>query len=135
VGEEFDPLTAPLEDVLGRVEAEVAIAPDVPEPTAVEPTAVEPVAVQPAAPPTPRADESSAVVETPGPTEESEVSEVTDLDVMLSMLAAEHRAMDRTSIWNERMGDRSTRLAVMVGGTALVALAFFVALTVLGAIF
>jgi hypothetical protein len=58
-----------------------------------------------------------------------------DVDVMLSMLAAEHRQNDRSAALAERMSDRSVRMAVMFGGMVLVgALAFF-GLTALGLIF
>ena len=78
---------------------------------------------------------SSAAV-TPAEANESETnSEVTDLDVMFSMLAAEHRRGDPTQTLADRLEDKSTRIAVMVGGTMVVALLAFVALTVLGAIF
>lgn len=68
--------------------------------------------------------------------EEPEASpEVSDIDVMLSMLAAEHREGDPTSRWVGGMEDKATRIAVMVGGTVVVAALGFLMLTVLGAIF
>jgi hypothetical protein len=66
---------------------------------------------------------------------DSAQGEVTDVDVMLSMLAAEHRMTDPAADLAERLGDRSTRITVMVGGTILIAGLGFLVLTVLGAIF
>ena len=67
---------------------------------------------------------------------EPEVSpEVSDVDVMLSMLAAEHRQGDPTSRWAGSMDDKATRIAVMAGGAVLIAAVGFLLLTLLGAIF
>ena len=105
----FDPLTAPLDEVVGRGEA--------PEP----PDA--PVETLPA----------PAVIARTGPEVEASPVEVSDIDVMLSMLAAEHRQSDPTAGIAERLEDRSTRVAVMVGGTVLIGAVIFLALTILGA--
>ena len=66
---------------------------------------------------------------------EDEAAEVTDIDVMFSMLSAEHRAMDRTSAITARMDDKSARVAIMIGGGLIIGAVLFLALTVLGAIF
>jgi hypothetical protein len=66
--------------------------------------------------------------------DEEPKQEVTDVDVMLSMLAAEHRRSDPSAGLAERLGDRSTRITVMVGGTILIAGIGFLVLTVLGAV-
>jgi hypothetical protein len=63
-----------------------------------------------------------------------EAENVTSVDVMLSMLAAEHRMADPAAGLADRMEDKSTRIAVMVGGTLLVAVVGFLLLLVLGAI-
>ena len=60
---------------------------------------------------------------------------MTDIDVMFSMLSAEHRAMDRTSALTARMDDKSARVAIMIGGGLVIGAVLFLALTVLGAIF
>jgi hypothetical protein len=100
----FDPLTAPLHEVVGQSESGAAP----PEPViAAEPAVVE---VEPTAP-------------------------VSDVDVMLSMLAAEHRQNDPAAGLAERFSDKSTRIVVMVGGMLVVCLVGFLALTILGAIF
>jgi hypothetical protein len=58
-----------------------------------------------------------------------------DVDVMLSMLAAEHRQNDRSAALAERMSDRGVRMAVMFGGMLLVGAMAFFGLTALGLIF
>jgi hypothetical protein len=63
------------------------------------------------------------------------VQEVSDIDVMLSMLAAEHRAMDPTTALSDRFEEKSTRVAIMIGGTVVVGALLFAVLMVLGAIF
>jgi len=110
---EFDPLTAPLDEVVGR--DSTPERPDAP---------VAPVGPLPEAPASAR---SEPELEAPG-------VEVSDLDVMFSMLAAEHRRSDPAAGIAERLQDRSTRIAVMVGGTALVGVVVFLVLTVLGAL-
>ena len=70
----------------------------------------------------------------PASSEDDDV-EVTDIDVMFSMLSAEHRAMDRTSAITARMDDKSARVAIMIGGALIIGALLFLALTVLGAIF
>jgi hypothetical protein len=69
------------------------------------------------------------------PIDDEPVVEITDLDVMFSMLAAEHRQSDPTAGIAARLQDRSTRIAVIVGGMALIGAVGFLVLTVLGAIF
>jgi len=122
----FDPLTAPLADVMGRggdpdIVAEPA-EPFEPEarsgPEAVHHPEVVPAVVAP--------DESTAGDE--------RMADVSDVDVMLSMLAAEHRRSEPASELAERLGDRSTRVAVMVGGTFVVGAVLFAILTALGAL-
>ncbi|MCZ3387868.1 MAG: hypothetical protein LH645_01820 [Actinomycetia bacterium] len=126
----FDPLTAPLEQVVGRSEA--------PEPPVADP-------VIESAPATPvgdlRLDRASNHLAVSSPeepvdtTDDKSAVEVSDLDVMFSMLAAEHRRSDVTAQIVDRLEDRSTRIAVMVGGMVLVGAVSFLVLTVLGAIF
>ncbi len=116
----FDPLTAPLDDVIdvaaglsATSEPESAADPgrvSVPEPI-IEATRPD----DPHQPDEPKAD-------------------VSDVDVMLSMLAAEHRRAEPASGLAERLGDRSTRVAVMVGGTVIVGAVLFAILTALGAL-
>jgi hypothetical protein len=135
---DFDPLTAPLEELeqreslgAGQPDEQVGEAletidesqsTDVLAPPAATPV-VEP-APKPAFPPA-----------EPVPAEAATDAGLDDVDVMLSMLAAEHRQNDRSAALAERMSDRSVRMAVMFGGMVLVgALAFF-GLTALGLIF
>jgi hypothetical protein len=61
--------------------------------------------------------------------------EVSDVDVMLSMLAAEHRQGDLTARWAGSLDDKATRITVMAGGALLIAGLGFLLLTILGAIF
>ena len=116
----FDPLTAPLDDVID-VAAGLS-APSEPEFAA---------APEPASVPEPTID--VALPEDPPQPDEQKV-EVSDVDVMLSMLAAEHRRAEPASGLAERLGDRSTRVAVMVGGTVIVGAVLFAVLTALGAL-
>ena len=130
VTEPFDPLTAPIEELLGQAAPVLApsdelAATAVPELTSVKEglseSSWEPSTPSESVPSVPEADDGT--------------SEVTDLDVMFSMLAAEHRRGDPTALFADRMEDKSTRIAVMVGGTLIVAVLAFVGLLVCGAIF
>jgi hypothetical protein len=132
IPEEFDPLTAPLDEVMGH-----------------EPPSVQPLSVEFVPDPEPIAlPELAPILQDPIPvpehvilgddvTEEDdgEPAELSDVDVMLSMLAAEHKAMDPAAGLMDRFDDKSTRVAIMVGGTVLIGAFLFVGLTVLGAIF
>ena len=112
VESDFDPLTAPLDDVIGHDEASAAEE-----------------SVPASDPPLQLSEPVSD-----GTVEELDDS-VSDVDVMLSMLAAEHRQTDATARFMGRMEDRATRITVMVGGSVIVAALCFAALTLLGAIF
>jgi len=136
---EFDPLTAPLDEVVGRLEPVTPAEAD----AAAEADPMEAVAGASAdrvsTPLIDRASIDRASIgrgpATPVETADQEQSaEVSDLDVMFSMLAAEHRRSDPAAGIAERLQDRSTRIAVMVGGTALVGVVVFLVLTVLGAL-
>ncbi len=123
----FDPLTAPLDEVVGRAEAFEAPVPDPIESAPAAPVgdlrldgASDRLALSPLEVPVDTADR--------GP-----MADVSDLDVMFSMLAAEHRRSDSAAGVAERLEDRSTRIAVMVGGTLLIGTVMFLALTLLGA--
>lgn len=122
VAPSFDPLTAPLDEVVSRdVEPETVPAPEPPA-SAYEPESDQLViAVAELAP-------------APDPEPSTKPIEVSELDVMFSMLAAEHRRSDPAAGIADRLTDRSTRIAVMVGGTALIGAAVFLVLTVLGAL-
>jgi predicted amidophosphoribosyltransferase len=136
----FDPLTAPLEELEQR-ESVGSVQPDEQVGQALETIDEsqstdfsEPLAPTPITEPAPKpaftsAEPVSTVAET------STGAGLDDVDVMLSMLAAEHRQNDRSAALAERMSDRGVRMAVMFGGMLLVgALAFF-GLTALGLIF
>jgi hypothetical protein len=132
VEDEFDPLTAPIEQLMEPHEAEgwrdsvpAAASPETLQPPVVDPRSDAPAdSVEPMPVPMPAE---------PGEPEGS--PEVTDVDVMLSMLAAEHRQGDPTSRWVGTMDDKATRIAVMAGGAVLIAAVGFLLLTLLGAIF
>jgi hypothetical protein len=118
-----------LEEVVGRAEA-----PELPvgEPVNEAASALSTVDVR-----LDRSGESLPVLGLHEPVETSDrgpVAEVSDIDVMLSMLAAEHRQSDPAAGIAERLSDRSTRVAVMVGGTALIGALVFLVLTILGAL-
>lgn len=132
VGEAFDPLTAPLHEVLGQVEAGFQFDEPVNEP--VERTDVAPLELG--------IDPTTTLTQTEGYSVDAamgddaeEPVEVSDIDVMLSMLAAEHKAMDPAAGFTDRLGDRTTRVAIMVGGTVIIGAFLFAMLTVFGAIF
>lgn len=59
---------------------------------------------------------------------------LSDVDVMLAMLAAEHRQADPAAEIVDRLGDRNARIVIMIGGTVAVTLVGFVILAVLGAL-
>jgi hypothetical protein len=135
---DFDPLTAPLEELEQR-EFLGAGQPDEQVGEALETIdesqstdVLAPPAAAPVVEPAPKPAFPPAV---PVPAEAATDAGLDDVDVMLSMLAAEHRQNDRSAALAERMSDRSVRMAVMFGGMVLVgALAFF-GLTALGLIF
>ena len=104
-----------------------------PEPVAVthEVEAVDSRSVTPAAPAAPVAPMPTSA----GPEEPEGSPEVSDVDVMLSMLAAEHRQGDPTARWAGSLDDKATRFGVMAGGAVLIATIGFLLLTLLGAIF
>ena len=119
----FDPLTAPLGDVMDV--AAGRSAPSEPESAVDAEPVSEPELVT-------EADRPNDPLESDEPDEPR--IDVSDVDVMLSMLAAEHRRSEPASGLAERLGDRSTRIAVMVGGMVVVGAVLFVVLTALGAL-
>lgn len=125
----FDPLTAPLDELLelsGEVVAEPVVEALPEEATPVERPHQQTESVLAAPYPS---------LPVPPETQVDAGEELTDVDVLLSMLAAEHRKSDPAAGLAERMEDRSTRIGVMVGGTILIAGLGFLVLTVLGAVF
>ena len=150
----FDPLTAPIEEVLGHTTTatQTVQAPPVAAPTAdaapepVEAPAVEPlqwhadietyVAPTPSPVIEPLTTDAVTAGATTAPVEASgqPATELSDVDVMLAMLAAEHRQADPSSEWMDRFGDKNSRMMIILGGTALVAAVIFVLLTVFGAL-
>jgi hypothetical protein len=132
VAEPFDPLTAPLEVLLERAEEATHEPAPLEEAHSSRPQepAQEVVLARPH-PEAPAALLSRATIDE----RSADLEDVSEIDVMLSMLAAEHKAMDPASGLTERLGDRSTRIAVMVGGTAIIGGLLFTLLTVFGAIF
>ena len=132
VTEPFDPLTAPLDEVLGQVEGamhDFEPSADTLSPIPEQPAQQDALAVS-------HLEQSTVSHSPPTIDEECEdLEDVSEIDVMLSMLAAEHKAMDPAAGLTERLGDRSTRIAVMVGGTAIIGGLLFALFTVFGAIF
>jgi len=112
---EVDPLTAPIDQLL-----------DAPAPPAAAPTLAGPV----------WRDAQSAPESAPEPAPEPEpdapptTASDADLATMLAMLAAEHRQQDALSPWADRLGDRTTRFVVMVGGMLLLSVVLFGLLSV-----
>jgi hypothetical protein len=129
----FDPLTAPIEEVLGQSEGttKTVIPPVVHEPIETyvsevsrhveDPVTTAEVAIGPS---TSASDVNQAVAG----------EDLTEVDVMLALLAAEHRQDDPTAAWADRFGDKGVRMVIIMGGTAAVAAICFVVLTVFGAL-
>jgi hypothetical protein len=65
---------------------------------------------------------------------ESVDSQISDVDVMLAMLAAEHRQAEPTSALAERLGDKGARVLLIAGGTVAIAFVAFVLMALLGAL-
>lgn len=142
VGDDFDPLTAPLEEL----EQRELVSPDglgaesdsqVGRALETIDEWSEPANQLPPAPVAEPAPKPAFPLAEPVATQ-SEVapdSGLDDVDVMLSMLAAEHRQNDRSAALAERMSDRGVRMAVMFGGMVLVGVLAFFGLTALGLIF
>lgn len=124
----FDPLTAPLEEVEEWEAPEPSAVDHAPVPAVSESAAIE--APYEAPPLAPRAAPTATSEDGGGAT-----AQLADVDIMLSMLAAEHRESDPTVALADRMGDRGVRMMVMFGGMAVVAVLAFVGLTALGSIF
>ncbi len=119
----IDPLTAPLEEVLGLEETEDQIVDEEP-----------PSKIQPGVHAGLGYESAVAVQPQPQPEDEAPAVDITEIDVMLSMLAAEHRQSEPVAGLAERLSDKPTRVTVMVGGTLLVGLVLFGILTALGAL-
>lgn len=123
----FDPLTAPIDQVLGHAPPpDASTERAVPEVSAAVAPIADPLSVEPAPGGSEVADAADSEGEGPGG--------VPDIDVMFSMLAAQHKATDPAASLMGRLDDRSTRLAIMVGGAMVIGTVLFVGLTVLGAI-
>lgn len=60
--------------------------------------------------------------------------DISDIDVMLGMLAAEHRSADPTSALAQHLGDRGAKTLFIVGGVAVASIAFFVLMFIAGLI-
>ena len=106
---EVDPLTAPIDQLL-----------DAPAPPAAAPTLAGQV----------RRDAEPAPELEPEPEAPPTTASEADLATMLAMLAAEHRQQDALSPWADRLGDRTTRFVVMVGGMLLLSVVLFGLLSV-----
>ena len=138
----FDPLTAPIEEVLGQsagttktvtppvVHEDIeTYAPAEPRHVA-DPITTDEVRVGPTAP-AKVAPNVGLSADLNGSVAQEDLSEV---DVMLALLAAEHRQGDPTVAWADRFGDKGVRMMIVVGGTAAMAAISFVILTIFGAL-
>jgi hypothetical protein len=77
----------------------------------------------------PSFDPPAAIAQDPA---EPASSEISDVDVMLAMLAAEHRQAEPTSELTDRLGDKGARVMLIAGGTVAIAVVSFVLMAVLG---
>jgi hypothetical protein len=62
------------------------------------------------------------------------VGELSDTDIMLAMLAAEHRQSDTSMQLVDRIGDKNARIVIMIGGTAVITLVVFALIALLGSL-
>lgn len=142
---DFDPLTAPLEelehrqsDIPGEADQSHVAGHALEAVDALDIEAISAEASSAGPDTTPLSVPAPRPALTPTPPVEAEAAtghQIDDVDVMLSMLAAEHRRNDPSAALADRMGDRSVRMLVMFGGMALVAAVTFLGLTALGLIF
>ena len=138
----FDPLTAPLEEVLGEGTNTAVLTQAAPAPPEVSLAQAPYVEAPPVS--VPRPDQLPVGVPYSAPlVEESKAlepagaenaPELSDVDVMLAMLASEHRQSDPSAEIVDRMGDKGTRVMVIVGGTIAIAVVAFVLMAVIGTI-
>jgi hypothetical protein len=136
----FDPLTAPLEQVV--------VLADVPRPTPAHPLAaaadvlvgldrpdplgpVDPLddAGQPDAD-QPDASDGPEMLDAPS-SETVQPAPTPDVDAIFARLAAEHQNADTLSPWADRLGDKSTRAVVMLVGALGSAVLLFLVLWLL----
>jgi hypothetical protein len=134
VTQPFDPLTAPLEDFVNQGGGTATLTHPIPP-------VAEPV-VEFAAP----VDTSAVDFVTPDQVRESGVPSadepdsgkanenvaLTDVDVMLAMLAAEHRRADPSAQIVDHMRDKNVRLVIIIGGSVALTALGFVVLAVVG---
>jgi hypothetical protein len=142
---DFDPLTAPLAQVMSGGDSGVAPQPEAKVGPALPPLqSTEPAQPASWAHPTDFAEaidfaetnESVSRADDATPdVPPSATPELSDVDVMLSMLAAEHRRGDATSDLAQRFEDKGTRFLVIGAGMTAVMVLGFVALTLLGHLF
>ena len=127
----FDPLTAPLEELLSEGNGTAVMTQQAPAPAPAPATwtAELPDWESPAESPATSFDPPEPTPEDPA---ESTDSEISDVDVMLAMLAAEHRQAEPTSELVDRLGDKGARVLLIVGGTVAIAVVVFVMMAVLG---
>lgn len=130
----FDPLTAPIEEVLGQSEGTTkTVTPPVVHED-IETYAAE--ASSHVADPVTTAEVAGGPSVAPPDDSNSPVvgEDLTEVDVMLALLAAEHRQDDPAVAWADRFGDKGVRMMIIMGGTAAVAAICFVILTIFGAL-
>jgi len=130
----FDPLTAPIEEVLGLTEGTTkTLTPPVAHED-IETYAPE-VSRHVADPITTDDLASGSLIPIAGPAQSPEVEDdLTEVDVMLAMLAAEHRQTDPTVKVLDRLGDKGSRVLIIISGTAVVGAVVLLSLTILGAL-
>lgn len=133
----FDPLTAPLEAVASAATGAPVAADTRSTPVGAGPVAPPPAAASPAADPEPAppgvaataAAEPEPALE-PGTRPAAAPAADVDVDTMLVLLAAEHRAHEPLAGLADRMGERSTRAVVIAVGAIGLSVALFAVLSV-----
>ncbi len=141
LGQGFDPLNAPMQDLLNEsdesVMARVVHVTPQPLASAVDP---QPLVGQPqpargrhARPSTSPLDQPAETSPTPDVNSQPTV-DISDIDVMLGMLAAEHRSADPTSALAQHLGDKGAKTLFILGGVAVASMVFFILMFIAGLI-
>ena len=117
---ELDPLTAPLEQVIAS--SVMGVTDDQP-PAA---SGVDPIGVE-----SESESASEPVGQVPGAAR-NQMPDAETIDALLALLAAEHREKDSAAPMVGRFEDKSTRVAVAIGGILVMTAVGFLTLTVFG---
>lgn len=140
LGQGFDPLTAPMQDLLNEPDESLMAraahpTPQPPAAAAAQPlvSQSEPARGRHARPSLSPLDQPAETSPTPALNSQPTV-DISDVDVMLGMLAAEHRSADPTSALAQHLGDRGAKTLFIVGGVAVASIAFFILMFIAGLI-